>query len=107
MKNQILFILAAVLMISEICFAQSQDKVIEDFKPTAANQPGKEYPQVNSEGRVRVKIKAPEANYVQIDIGAVKYDLTKDEEGISRIVRRGKRVSAHRRRQTRPGDRPV
>jgi enterochelin esterase-like enzyme len=82
MKNQILFILAAVLMISEICFAQSQDKVIEDFKPTAANQPGKEYPQVNSEGRVRVKIKAPEANYVQIDIGAVKYDLTKDEEGI-------------------------
>ena len=82
MKNQILFILTAALMISEICSAQSQDKVIEDFKPTAANQPGKEYPQVNSEGRVRVQITAPDAKYVQLDIGAVKYDLTKDENGV-------------------------
>jgi enterochelin esterase-like enzyme len=57
-------------------------QVIEDFKPSSVNQPGKEYPQVNSEGRVRVQISAPEAVKVQLDIGAVKYDLTKDENGV-------------------------
>jgi enterochelin esterase-like enzyme len=41
-----------------------------------------EYPQVNSEGRVRAQILAPDANYVQLDIGGVKYDLVKDENGI-------------------------
>src|SRR5690606_38829354 len=59
----------------------TQTKVVEDFKPSSVNQPGKEYPQVNSEGRVRVRIEAPEAKKVQLDIGAVKYDLMKDEEG--------------------------
>jgi len=82
MKIQILIILLAALMISAISSAQSQSKVIEDFKPSSANQPGKEYPQVNSEGRVRVQISASEAKKVQLDIGAVKYDLTKDENGV-------------------------
>ncbi|WP_291856931.1 alpha/beta hydrolase-fold protein [Marinilabilia sp.] len=59
-----------------------QQKVVEDFKPSSVNQIGKEYPQVNSEGRVRVQIEAPEANNVQLDIGAVKYDLIKDENGV-------------------------
>lgn len=61
----------------------SQDsKIKEDFKPSTVNQPGKEYPQVNSEGRVRTQISAPDANYVQLDIGGVKYDLVKDENGV-------------------------
>jgi enterochelin esterase family protein len=59
-----------------------QAQVVEDFKPSAVNQPGREYPQVNSEGRVRVQISAPDANLVQLDIGAVKYDLVKDENGV-------------------------
>ncbi len=59
-----------------------QATAIEDFKPSAVNQQGREFPQVNSEGRVRVQIEAPEANRVQLDIGAVKYDLVKDEKGI-------------------------
>lgn len=53
-----------------------------EYKPSSVNQPGKEYPQVNSEGRVRVQISAPEAHKVQLDIGAVKYDLVKDENGV-------------------------
>ena len=64
-----------------IAFAQT-DKVVEDFEPSEVNQQGKEYPQVNSEGRVRVRIEAPQANNVQLDIGAVKYDLSKDENGV-------------------------
>lgn len=31
----------------------------DDFKPSSSNQPGREYPQVNSEGRVRARIAAP------------------------------------------------
>jgi len=60
----------------------SQTTSIEDFKPAVTNQPGKEYPQVNSEGRVRASILAPEAHKVQLDISAVKYDLTKDANGV-------------------------
>ena len=77
MKKQVLIILLAVLLTGGVCSAQSQTNVIEDFKPSSVNQPGKEYPQVNSEGRVRVQISAPEAHKVQLDISAVKYDLIK------------------------------
>lgn len=55
--------------------------VAQGYKPSTANQPGQDYPMVNSEGQVKAKIHAPDAEYVQLDIGAVKYDLTKDEEG--------------------------
>lgn len=64
-----------------LCLAQTSP-VVEDFKPSSVNQQGKEYPQVNSEGRVRARISAPEANRVQLDIGGVKYDMVKDEEGV-------------------------
>ncbi|MDF1573018.1 MAG: esterase, partial [Bacteroidales bacterium] len=57
-------------------------QVVEDFQPSPVNQPGREYPQVNSEGRVRAQILAPDAKYVQLDIGGVKYDLVKDENGM-------------------------
>jgi enterochelin esterase family protein len=66
-----------------MCIAQtSQTQVVEDFKVSSTTQPGKQYPQVNSEGRVRTSIAAPQALKVQIDIGAVKYDLVKDEKGV-------------------------
>jgi enterochelin esterase-like enzyme len=54
---------------------------VEDFKPSVLNQRGKEYPQVNSERRVRARVVAPEAHSVALDIGAVKYPLTKGEDG--------------------------
>jgi hypothetical protein len=33
---------------------------VEDFKPAPSNQPGRQYPQVNSEGRARFRIMAPQ-----------------------------------------------
>ena len=72
---------ALLFIISSVCTAQNND-VLEDFKPAATNQPGKEYPQVNSERRVRARISAPGATKVQLDISAIKYDLTKDENGV-------------------------
>lgn len=80
MKKFLLVIATIVLLSNAIC-AQNAT-VIEDFKPSSVNQPGKQYPQVNSERRVRTSISAPLANKVQLDIGGVKYDLTKDEKGV-------------------------
>lgn len=70
-----------ILVFSNLGLAQ-EEKVIEDFKPSEANQPGKSFPQVNSQGRVRAQISAPDANYVQLDIGGVKYEMVKDAQGI-------------------------
>lgn len=68
---------------TKIGFAQAiQSKVVEDFKPSSANQQGKQFPQVNSEGRVRTSISAPQATKVQLDLGGVKYDLVKDDKGV-------------------------
>ena len=77
MNHKYILLIAALL--AQFGWAQS---VVEDFKPSSVNQPGKQYPQVNSEGRVRVSIPAPEAHKVQLDIGGVKYDLRKDEKGV-------------------------
>jgi enterochelin esterase-like enzyme len=54
---------------------------VEDFKPSSLNQKGKEYPAVNSERRIRARVVAPGATSVALDIGAVKYPLTKGEDG--------------------------
>jgi enterochelin esterase family protein len=78
-RNFTLLLIAAFA--GQLCMAQS-GPVVEDFKPSSVNQQGKDYPQVNSEGRVRVQISAPDAKMVQLDIGAVKYNLVKDEKGV-------------------------
>ena len=64
-----------------LCALNAAAQVKEDFVSSPNNQPGKEYPMVNSERCVRVKVKAPEAQSVKLDIGGVKYDLVKDADG--------------------------
>ena len=73
--KKMLFFVAAVLCLS----ANAQVK--EDFVPSPNNQPGKQYPMVNSERCVRVRVEAPDAQSVKLDIGGVKYDLAKGEDG--------------------------
>jgi len=83
MKYKSLAILFLSTSISLVSMAQtSQTAVVEDFKTTPTTQPEHKFPQVNSEGRVRVNISAPLALKVQLDIGGVKYDLIKDDKGI-------------------------
>ncbi len=79
--KQIISVVMLVFLTSVIFGQESNTHIVEDFKPSAVNQPGQEYPMVNSEGRVRTQILAPDAKYVQLDIGGVKYDLVKDEDG--------------------------
>ena len=83
MKYQSLAVAVLFMATTGVSLAQTTPTtVVEDFKISATTQQGKQYPQVNSEGRVRVQIAAPEALKVQLDIGAVKYDLTKDAKGV-------------------------
>ena len=55
---------------------------LEDFKPSVLNQPGKQYPEVNSQGRVRATLRAPNAQSVLLDIGGVRYPMTKGDDGV-------------------------
>lgn len=88
MKKVPLFYKIAILLIAaalrgSIGMAQSDKAaLIEDFKPATSNQPGKQYPQVNSQARVRASISAPQATKVQLDLGGKKYDLVKDDKGV-------------------------
>jgi GH35 family endo-1,4-beta-xylanase/enterochelin esterase-like enzyme len=57
----------------------------EDFKPNEMNQPGQEYPMVNSEGYARFRIVAPDAKSVIVSLGLGGRGgtvLQKDKDGV-------------------------
>ena len=62
-----------VLLISlgvALCLAQTDQPTIkEDFKPSTLNQPGQQYPQVNSQRYARFRIVAPQAQSVSVSLG--------------------------------------
>jgi enterochelin esterase family protein len=82
MKSKLVLLAFASVMSGQLCMAQTNQPVAEDFKPSSLNQEGKQYPRINSEGRVRARVVAPQAQSVMLDIGAVKYPLTKGENGV-------------------------
>ncbi len=78
MKTALSVVLLAVLP----AIAQTNESVVEDFKPSSLNQSGKQYPQVNSERRVRARIAAPNAQTVALQfLGGATYPLTKGDDG--------------------------
>ncbi|HEY5913837.1 MAG TPA: alpha/beta hydrolase-fold protein [Verrucomicrobiae bacterium] len=76
-----LFALTASAQTPEKSGSGTQAPAVEDFKPASTNQRGSEYPQVNSEGRVRARIVAPKAQSVLLDISGVKYPMKKGADG--------------------------
>ena len=59
--------------------------VKEDFVPNPMNQPGQDYPQVNSEGYARFRIEAPDAKSVIVSLGLGGRGgtvLHKDKDGV-------------------------
>ncbi|MFC1551170.1 alpha/beta hydrolase-fold protein [Candidatus Latescibacterota bacterium] len=77
MKNILIIVISAMLITCGICFAQ---EIVEDFKPSSLNQPGQEYPQVNSQGYARFRIEAPEAKSVSVSLNRGT-PLTKTGDG--------------------------
>jgi enterochelin esterase-like enzyme len=82
MKTALTAIALTTVIAVHPCLAQTNQPPLEDFKPSSLNQPGKQYPQVNSERRVRARVAASQATNVLLDIGAVKYPLTKGDDGL-------------------------
>ena len=53
-----------------LCLAQTnQPPIKEDFKPSTKNQPGQQYPMVNSQGYARFRVVAPQAQSVVVSLG--------------------------------------
>ena len=70
MKKHLIISVLFMVATCTFCFAQTdQPTIIEDFKPSTLNQPGKEYPQVNSQGYARFRIEAPFAQSVKVSLG--------------------------------------
>lgn len=65
MKTRLPHIVACALLFGRLCAGQTNAPV-GDWKPASSNQPGREYPKVNSEGRVTFRIVAPEATQVGV-----------------------------------------
>lgn len=59
----------AVTFLGAVCSVQAQNTPLEDFKPSSLNQPGQQYPQVNSQGYARFRIVAPRAQNVVVSLG--------------------------------------
>jgi len=77
MKNILSLVALTSLLTGQLGLAQTNEPV-DDWKPAASNQQGKQYPQVNSEHRARYRITAPQAQ--SISVGGTA--LTKDENGV-------------------------
>ena len=70
MKRHLLVLALLLACSGSLCFAQTeQPAIMEDFKPSTLNQPGQQYPQVNSQGYARFRIVAPKAQSVSVSLG--------------------------------------
>ncbi|HZM26010.1 MAG TPA: alpha/beta hydrolase-fold protein [Gemmatimonadales bacterium] len=77
--------LSAAVLISilwgPVCLAQTAPATeVDDFKPASSNAPGSQYPQVNSEGRAKFRVNAPNAKNVVVSLR--KTALTQGEDGV-------------------------
>jgi enterochelin esterase-like enzyme len=62
-------VIMAIVLSCGFSYSHAQTAPLEDFKPSTLNQPGQQYPQVNSQGYARFKIKAPDAKSVVVSLG--------------------------------------
>jgi enterochelin esterase-like enzyme len=79
MKIKLSVLIIASILSSRLCVAQDKAPV-DDWKPAPSNQAGKDYPQVNSEGRVKFRIVAPKAQGVGVSFRDSS-SFTKGEDG--------------------------
>ena len=57
------FAILIFLLLSSFCWAQGSG----DFQPSSTNVWGAEYPRVDSNGRVQIRVKAPDATKVKLN----------------------------------------
>lgn len=78
MKTKLSLLALASIVSGHMCLAQTDQPIVEDFKPSTLNQPGQQYPMVNSQRRARFRVVAPQAQ----SVSAGRTKLTKGEDGV-------------------------
>ena len=79
MKTKLSLIAFTSMFCLQLCIAQDKAPA-DDWKSASSNQPGKDYPKVNSEGRVKFRIVAPDAKSVGCTFRDSS-EFTKGEDG--------------------------
>jgi enterochelin esterase-like enzyme len=79
MKTKLSLLAFASILCGQ-AFAAEDKPPADDWKPAPSNQAGKQYPQVNSEGRVKFRIVAPKAQSVGVSFRDSS-PFTTDEDG--------------------------
>jgi enterochelin esterase-like enzyme len=70
MNLKCITIILAIVLAGKFSKAQTaQTTITDDFKPSSLNQPGQDYPQVNSQGYARFRVKAPKADSIKVSLG--------------------------------------
>jgi enterochelin esterase-like enzyme len=69
MMRAIAMILTAVATAGAASAQPTAPAIVEDFRPSSVNQPGQQYPQVNSQGYARFLVLAPDAHDVKASLG--------------------------------------
>ncbi|MBI4324660.1 MAG: esterase, partial [Chloroflexi bacterium] len=87
MKTKLPLITFVSILSGQLCLAQdNQPKPpADDWKPSAANRPGQEYPRINSERRAQIRINAPDAKDVSVTLGR-PHTVTKSDDGVWTIT---------------------
>ena len=79
MKSTLSCLAVATVLWSQLCLAEATDP-LNDWNSAPSNQAGRQYPQVNSEGRVMFRILAPKAQSVGVSFRDSS-PFTKGEDG--------------------------
>jgi enterochelin esterase-like enzyme len=80
MKTKLSLLALAAILCGQLSAAEDNKPPVDDWKPATSNQGGKQYPQVNSEGRVKFRIAAPKAQSVSVSFRDSS-TFTKGEDG--------------------------
>ena len=80
MKKLLPVLVLAACWPGELCTAQTNEPA-NDWQPAPSNQQSKQYPQYNSEGRVKFRIVAPKAQSVGVSFRDSSA-FTKGEDGV-------------------------
>ncbi len=79
----------SLYMFSQLLFKATESATFGQFsslgRPAETNISSAKYPQILPDGRVQLRIKAPDAQKVQIDLGR-KYDMVKNSDGIWEVT---------------------
>jgi len=87
MKSTVLHAAFGLVLAAVPATGQSTRPAVEDFKPSVLNQSGRQYPQVNSEGRARFRVPAPQAQAVKSSFSG-ETTIVKGDDGAWLITTR-------------------